>query len=102
MFDVNKSIQRSTAKAIAMHGLGLSLWIGEDLIDSALSEIKSKMNMNAKKIKLTTSDDNWVKVRTYIEANKKINIKAVLSNLEDKYIINADTLKEIEGIHDGR
>jgi len=28
---VNKTIQRSTAKAIAMHGLGLSLWIGEDL-----------------------------------------------------------------------
>ena len=29
-FDVNNAIQRSTAKAIAMHGLGLSLWIGED------------------------------------------------------------------------
>ena len=27
--DVNTTIQRSTAKAIAMHGLGLSLWIGE-------------------------------------------------------------------------
>ena len=30
-FEVNKSIQRSTAKAIAMHGLGLQLWTGEDL-----------------------------------------------------------------------
>ena len=29
--DVNKTIQRSTAKAIAMHGLGLSLWTGEDM-----------------------------------------------------------------------
>ena len=29
--DVNKTIQRSTAKAIAMHGLGLSLWKGEDV-----------------------------------------------------------------------
>ena len=26
--DVNKAIQRATAKAIAMHGLGLSLWTG--------------------------------------------------------------------------
>ena len=30
--DVNTAIQRSTAKAIAMHGLGLSLWIGEDTL----------------------------------------------------------------------
>ena len=29
--DINKTIQRSTAKAIAMHGLGLSLWTGEDV-----------------------------------------------------------------------
>ena len=26
--DVNKTIQRATTKAIAMHGLGLSLWTG--------------------------------------------------------------------------
>jgi len=32
--DVNKSIQRSTAKAIAMHGLGLTLWSGEDLVQT--------------------------------------------------------------------
>jgi hypothetical protein len=32
-FSVNTSIQRSTAKAIGMHGLGLSLWVGEDLKD---------------------------------------------------------------------
>ena len=32
-FHVNKTIQRSTVKAIAMHGLGLSLWAGEDLVD---------------------------------------------------------------------
>tara|TARA_R100001440_G_scaffold16880_5_gene28604 strand:- start:5436 stop:6044 length:609 start_codon:yes stop_codon:yes gene_type:complete len=29
--DVNKTIQRATAKAIALHGLGLSLWTGEDV-----------------------------------------------------------------------
>ena len=30
-FNVNKTIQRSMVKAIAMHGLGLSLWAGEDM-----------------------------------------------------------------------
>jgi len=32
-FDVNKTIQRSTVKAIGYHGLGLSVWAGEDLVD---------------------------------------------------------------------
>jgi hypothetical protein len=33
-FEVNKTIQRSTVKAIAMHGLGINLWIGEDLTET--------------------------------------------------------------------
>lgn len=32
-FDINKSIQRSITKALARHGLGISLYIGEDLPD---------------------------------------------------------------------
>lgn len=30
-FDVNKAIQRSTTKALALHGLGLNVYAGEDL-----------------------------------------------------------------------
>lgn len=33
-FEIVKTIQRSTAKAIAMHGLGLNLWTGEDIVDT--------------------------------------------------------------------
>lgn len=32
-FDINTSIQRCLVKAIALHGLGLSIYAGEDLID---------------------------------------------------------------------
>ena len=41
-FDVNKTIQRATAKAIAMHGLGISLWWknAEDLSDIKSTETK--------------------------------------------------------------
>ena len=31
MFDINKTIQRCTVKAIALHGLGLYIYAGEDL-----------------------------------------------------------------------
>ena len=30
-FDINKSIQRALAKAIAMHGMGLYVFRGEDI-----------------------------------------------------------------------
>lgn len=30
-FDVNKTIQRATVKALALHGLGLNIYMGEDL-----------------------------------------------------------------------
>ena len=32
-FDINRSIKRCKAKAIALHGLGLGLWINEDISD---------------------------------------------------------------------
>lgn len=32
-FDINTSIQRCLVKAIALHGLGLSIYAGEDLVD---------------------------------------------------------------------
>ena len=42
-FDVNTSIQRCLAKAIALHGLGLYIYAGEDLpIDSSLSDHEYK------------------------------------------------------------
>ena len=34
-FDINTSIQRCLVKAIALHGLGLYIYAGEDLPDSA-------------------------------------------------------------------
>ena len=37
-FDVNRSIQRSLTKACARHGLGLYIYAGEDLPDSAPSQ----------------------------------------------------------------
>jgi hypothetical protein len=38
MMDVNKAIQRCTVKAIALHGLGLYIYAGEDLPEEPLIE----------------------------------------------------------------
>ena len=41
-FDVNKSIQRATVKALALHGLGLNIYAGEDLPVVDISFLRRK------------------------------------------------------------
>tara|TARA_R100001369_G_scaffold1_4_gene12 strand:- start:482 stop:1063 length:582 start_codon:yes stop_codon:yes gene_type:complete len=92
--DVNKTIQRSTAKAIAMHGLGLSLWTGED-VPELTTTTKIPVNI-AKMVSLEIGDDNWAKVMKYISANKSLGLAKIISNLGAKYSIKASVKKEIE------
>ena len=40
-FDVNTSIQRALVKAIALHGLGLCVYAGEDLPESGKTQLQS-------------------------------------------------------------
>lgn len=46
-FDVNKAIQRSLTKAVARHGLGLYIYAGEDLPESASDEPKEVKPTNS-------------------------------------------------------
>ena len=90
--DVNKTIQRSTAKAIAMHGLGLSLWTGEDvpvIVDVAQAPQESSL------IELTKGSENWDKVAQYITLNKQIGLDKIIQQLTTKYTISASVNKEI-------
>jgi hypothetical protein len=90
--DVNKTIQRSTAKAIAMHGLGLSLWTGEDVpvvVDVAQAPQESSL------IELTKGSENWDKVAQYITLNKQIGLDKIIQQLTTKYTISASVNKEI-------
>ncbi len=41
-YDVNKSIQRSMTKAIGRHGIGLSIYAGEDLPEDTKADIKTR------------------------------------------------------------
>ena len=48
MMDVNKAIQRCTVKAIALHGLGLYIYAGEDLPEEPPREDPSVLLNNCK------------------------------------------------------
>jgi hypothetical protein len=85
-FEVNKSIQRSTAKAIAMHGLGLQLWTGEDLPDGeTLSPAPAKAKPTTGLIDLVVDDENWKGVVKYAKDNKALGFDKIGQQLSRKY-----------------
>ncbi len=97
-FEVNKTIQRATAKAIAMHGLGLSLWTGED-IPTPPSEAKdtpSKSPSEPQRISLEVDDENWGKVLKFVVANKDKGIDELLKQLRTKYKVSAKVQKSLK------
>lgn len=95
--DVNKAIQRSTAKAIAMHGLGLSLWTGEDIPEPTTTapEVIAKSEL----IELTKDTDDWNRVSGYVAANKDKKFAELVEQISRKFIIKANVQKELEKLH---
>ena len=92
-FDVNNAIQRATAKAIAMHGLGLSLWIGEDTARLNKAEDKPVVK---KDVKLKLTVDKWDKVLMYIAKNKDKGLEYIVSQLSTKYTVTTADKSKIK------
>ena len=92
-FDVNKTIQRATAKAIAMHGLGLTLWSGEDV-----PELTAQPKTEEKGFTLDVGDGNWTKVLGYMgqQHQKGVAFEDILKELGKKYKISPKVKTELK------
>lgn len=92
MFDINKTIMRCLVKNLAMFGLGIYIFAGEDLPegDSQPAPIQQQTSTE-----LTKGDENWAKVEKYVKDNKQLGIEAIIQQLGRKYTITAATKKEL-------
>ena len=92
MFDINKTIMRCLVKNLAMFGLGIYIFAGEDLPegDSQPTPIQQPTSTE-----LTKGDENWSKVVKYVSDNKQLGIEAIIQQLGRKYSITAATKKEL-------
>ncbi len=109
-FDVNKTIQRATAKAIAMHGLSIKLWWknAEDLPDITSAETKPKgIVIEEKKVSSKTpkkktielpalSDEKMFEVLKYVTDNKELGFEALIEKIQKKYSVTKAQEKEIK------
>jgi hypothetical protein len=94
---VNKTIQRSTVKALALHGLALNIYAKEDFpseSDSNMQAVKAQPKV-ATKTKLFEGDDNWGKVSNYVIDNMGMSTEEVIKKLSVKYDINEEAKKAI-------
>ncbi len=92
-FDVTKTIQRSMVKAIAMHGLGLQMWSGEDLVQTTKGAAQPAAV--ADKVALNIGDSNWANVVKYVGNNKQLDLNTIVKNLQVKYTISTAVKKEL-------
>ena len=76
-FDINTSIQRCLVKAIALHGLGLSLYSGEDLPVkvTTVPKITEQQEASIKSLAIQQGAD-LEKLRTYFKVERLADIPA--------------------------
>jgi hypothetical protein len=100
-FDINKTIMRCFVKNLAMFGLGIYIYAGEDL-----PEVESKSETPKKStkaddsglIELKKDTDNWNAVVKYVTANKSLGLEKIGAQLTRKYNISPDLKKEIANL----
>lgn len=95
MFDVNKTIMRCLVKNIAMFGLGIYIFSGEDLPDG---EIAATVVNTKPLAEIVKGDENWLKVEKYVKDNKQLGINTITQQLGRKYLITPATEKELSKI----
>ena len=98
-YDVNKTIQRSTVKALALHGLALNIYAKEDFPSEADGAGAAPVKAQPKaptKIKLVEGDANWDKVSNFVIDNMGMSTEEVIKKLSVKYDISDAVKKSID------
>ena len=92
-FDINKTIMRCLVKNLAMFGLGIYIFAGDDIPTSEAQEeeVKTTQLMQLKK-----GDVNWAKVSAFITSNKAKGLDVLVDQLKTKYTIGSATKTEIQ------
>lgn len=78
MMDINKAIQRCTVKAIALHGLGLYIYAGEDLPEEPEKEQPSVRLNNCKSL------SELIEVYTSLTRTEKLAMEVLKNELKVK------------------
>ena len=94
-FDINKTMMRCLVKNLAMFGLGLYIFAGEDLPEDIAEPIMAKP---IELVELKKGTEDWEKVVKYVTANKELGLEKIGAQLVRKYKISPSLKKDISNL----
>jgi hypothetical protein len=97
-FDINKTLMRCLVKNLAMFGLGIYIYAGEDLPESE-PKVAEQSRPTAL-VTLVKDSDDWKKVLKYVVDNKSKGLSFIGKQLTTKYDISVELKKEIASLCD--
>jgi hypothetical protein len=97
-FDINKTMMRCLVKNLAMFGLGLYIFAGEDLPEDVAEPIVAKPIEPPMLVELKKDSQDWLKVVMYVRANKELGLEKIGAQLVRKYKISPSLKKEISNL----
>lgn len=98
MFDINKTIMRCLVKNLAMFGMGIYIYAGEDLPQSEVEEIERKKVEDSKPKPLVIDSEDWEKVMVYIESNKTNGFDKIRKQIERRYTLSDKVITKIKEV----
>jgi hypothetical protein len=96
-FDINKTLMRCLVKNLAMFGLGLYIYAGEDLPETAVEVTEIARGKN-ELVQLEKGTEDWNSVVKYVTAHKNIGIQKIGQQLTRKYTISPELKNEIANL----
>jgi hypothetical protein len=95
-FDINKTLMRCLVKNLAMFGLGIYIYAGEDLPEAEVSApVPAKAKPTTGLIDLVVGDSNWNGVVKYAMDNKALGIAKIGQQLNRKYNMSNEVKQAI-------
>lgn len=92
-FDINKTMMRCLVKNLAMFGLGIYIYAGEDLPESEPKVVEESRPTAL--VTLVKDSDEWNKVLKYVADNKTKGLSFIGKQLNTTYNISVELKKEI-------
>ena len=103
-FDINKTIMRCLVKNLAMFGLGIYIYAGEDLPEGESTPTRTEAPKKTAPavadglVDLKKGTENWDAVVKYVTTNKALGIEKIGAQLVRKYKVSPTLKKEIANL----
>tara|TARA_S200002703_G_scaffold156134_1_gene161215 strand:- start:1364 stop:2008 length:645 start_codon:yes stop_codon:yes gene_type:complete len=97
-FDINKTMMRCLVKNLAMFGLGIYIYAGEDMPIEEEKVVSSKTPTASGKPNLEVGDAKWEAMANFCVANKSLGYKKLCDKIGTKYTLSAGVKNEIKNL----